>query len=170
MPLFERTIPVFERAKTFYALDRATSGIGGGSPYIPDTDSDIYSTQGLNCPDKSQHYIPPTIFLRNLSAEFNRALFNSNYRSRDRTVSIRTCYGLDGRGSIPSRSKIFLFSIVFRLALGPTQPPAQWERGDFSPDVKRPGREADHLPPSTAEVKNGEAITPLSHLSSWHNA
>jgi hypothetical protein len=30
--------------------------------------------------------------------------------------------------------------------------------------VKRPGREADHSPPSSAEVKNGGAISPLLHL------
>jgi hypothetical protein len=27
--------------------------------------------------------------------------------------------------------------------------------------------EADHLPPSSAKVKNGGAIPPLSHMSSW---
>jgi hypothetical protein len=31
---------------------------------------------------------------------------------------------------------------------------------DF-PEIKRPGREADHSPPSSAEVKNGGAIPPL---------
>jgi hypothetical protein len=42
-------------------------------------------------------------------------------------------------------------------------------RGVF-PGVKRPGREADHSPPSNAEVKNGGAIPPLSHMPSWHSA
>jgi hypothetical protein len=28
--------------------------------------------------------------------------------------------------------------------------------------VKRPGREADHSPPSNAEVKNGGAVPPLT--------
>jgi hypothetical protein len=27
--------------------------------------------------------------------------------------------------------------------------------------MKRPGREANHSPPSSAEVKNGEAVPPL---------
>jgi hypothetical protein len=29
---------------------------------------------------------------------------------------------------------------------------------------------ADHPPPSSAKVKNGGAITPLSHMPSWHGA
>jgi hypothetical protein len=46
---------------------------------------------------------------------------------------------------------IFLFTIAFRAALGPTQPPIQWVPGDLTLGVKRPGREADHS--SSAEVK-----------------
>jgi hypothetical protein len=40
-----------------------------------------------------------------------------------------------------------------RTALGPTQRPIQWARGALTLGVKRPGREADHSPPSSAEVK-----------------
>jgi hypothetical protein len=40
-----------------------------------------------------------------------------------------------------------------REFLGPTQPPIQWIQGALSLGVKRPGREADHSPPSSAEVK-----------------
>jgi hypothetical protein len=40
-----------------------------------------------------------------------------------------------------------------RTALGATQPPIQWVSGALSLGVKRPGREADHSPPSSAEVK-----------------
>jgi hypothetical protein len=36
--------------------------------------------------------------------------------------------------------------------------------------IKRPRREADHLPACTAEVKNAVAIPPLPSMSSWHNA
>jgi hypothetical protein len=39
------------------------------------------------------------------------------------------------------------------LALGSTQPPIQWVPGALSPGVKRPGREADQSPPTSAEVK-----------------
>jgi hypothetical protein len=38
------------------------------------------------------------------------------------------------------------------------------------PELKRQGHEADHLPPSGAELKNGGAIPPLTHMSSWHTA
>jgi hypothetical protein len=38
------------------------------------------------------------------------------------------------------------------------------------PGVKWPGREADHIPPSSAEAKDGGAIPPLSHMSSWRGA
>jgi hypothetical protein len=48
---------------------------------------------------------------------------------------------------------IFLFITASRTALEPTQPPIQWVSGVLSLGVKRPGREADHLPPSSAEVK-----------------
>jgi hypothetical protein len=48
---------------------------------------------------------------------------------------------------------ILLFTTEYRPALGPTQPPIQWVRGALSLRVKRPGREADHSPPNSAEVK-----------------
>jgi hypothetical protein len=53
-------------------------------------------------------------------------------------------------GSIPG---IFLFTSSSRTALGPTQPPIQCVPGALSLGVKRPGREADHSPPCSAEVK-----------------
>jgi hypothetical protein len=40
-----------------------------------------------------------------------------------------------------------------RLALEPTQPPIKWVSGTLSPGLKRPGLEADHSPPTIAEVK-----------------
>jgi hypothetical protein len=50
---------------------------------------------------------------------------------------------------------IFPLASVSRLALGPTQPPVQWVPGVLSPGVKtRPARDADHSPPSSAEVEN----------------
>jgi hypothetical protein len=48
---------------------------------------------------------------------------------------------------------IFLFTTASRTALGSTQPPIQWVPGALSLGVKRPGREADRSPPSSAEVK-----------------
>jgi hypothetical protein len=49
--------------------------------------------------------------------------------------------------------RIFLFTTVFRTALGPTQPPIQWVSGALSLGVKRPVRETHHFPPPSAEVK-----------------
>jgi hypothetical protein len=46
-----------------------------------------------------------------------------------------------------------LFITTSTTALEPTQPPIQWVQGALSLGVKRPGREADHTPPSSAEVK-----------------
>jgi hypothetical protein len=40
---------------------------------------------------------------------------------------------------------------------------------DLSVRVKRLGREADHSPPSSAYVKNGEAIPTLSNTPSWRS-
>jgi hypothetical protein len=48
------------------------------------------------------------------------------------------------------------------------KPPIQWVLGDRLPGVKRPGREADHSPPSSAEVRNGGAIPPLPHTRTSH--
>jgi hypothetical protein len=58
-----------------------------------------------------------------------------------------------GRSSSPSRVKNFLISTSSRPVLRPTEPPTQWVPGALSPGVKRPGREADRLPPTSAEVK-----------------
>jgi hypothetical protein len=49
-----------------------------------------------------------------------------------------------------------------RKALGPTQPPIQWVPWALSLGVKRLGREADHSPPSSAEVKECVELYPHS--------
>jgi hypothetical protein len=54
---------------------------------------------------------------------------------------------------------IFLFFTVSRSALGPTQSPIQWVSGAFSLGIKGAGREAIHLPPSSAEVKSALSYT-----------
>jgi hypothetical protein len=53
----------------------------------------------------------------------------------------------------------FLLATTSRPALGPTNPPIQWVPGALSPEVKRPGREGHHLPPSSVEVKNAWSYT-----------
>jgi hypothetical protein len=42
---------------------------------------------------------------------------------------------------------------AFRTVLGPTQPPVQWVPGALYLGIKRLGREANHSPPASAEVK-----------------
>jgi hypothetical protein len=54
---------------------------------------------------------------------------------------------------------IFLFTTASRPTLGSTQPSIQSVPGAVSLAVKRPGREADHSPPSSAEVKNAWSYT-----------
>jgi hypothetical protein len=56
---------------------------------------------------------------------------------------------------------IFLFTIAFRLVPGPTEPRIKWVPGVLYLGVKRPVREADYSPPSSAEVKNAWSYTPL---------
>jgi hypothetical protein len=70
---------------------------------------------------------------------------------RDSVVSIATHYGLDGPG-IESRWGRD-FSQPSRPALGPTQPPIYNGYRVSFPGVKRPGREVDHPPSSSARVK-----------------
>jgi hypothetical protein len=48
----------------------------------------------------------------------------------------------------------------FLYSTASTQPPIRWVPGPLSLGVTRPGHEADHSPPSRAEVKNGGAIPP----------
>jgi hypothetical protein len=80
-------------------------------------------------------------------------VLNSNVTS---SVGIRTRLRtgrLRSRGLIP--------------ALYSTQPPIQCVLGAISPGIMCQGREADHSPPSNAEIKNNGAIPPLPHISSW---
>jgi hypothetical protein len=76
--------------------------------------------------------------------------------NRVSAVGITTGCGLDDkrdRSSSPSRVKNCLFSTSFRPVLGPRQPSFQWVTGSLSTGVKRPGCEANHSPPTSAEVK-----------------
>jgi hypothetical protein len=90
-------------------------------------------------------------------------MFHRSPKSRDSSVGIATRLraGRSGfQGSIRGLG-IFLLTTASRMALGPTQPPIQWVPGALSLGVKRPGREADHLPPSSAEVKNAWSYTSI---------
>jgi hypothetical protein len=81
---------------------------------------------------------------------------------RDSAVGIATGYGLDGRGvgiQAPVGARFFPRHI-FHISTGVPGAP--------SPEVKGPGRVADHSPPTSAEVKNTwiyESATPFVFMS-----
>jgi hypothetical protein len=80
-------------------------------------------------------------------------------------------YGLDDwRFESRQGLGIFLFT-ASRPALGLTQPPTQWTPGAYSLGVKRPVREADHSPPTSADVKECvELYLHFSNTPSWRGA
>jgi hypothetical protein len=87
-------------------------------------------------------------------------------------IIIATGYWLDDRGvgvRVLVGSRIF-FPTSSRPALGPTQPPIKWAPVVPSPSVKQQGREADHSPPTSAEVKKCGSMHPLPHTPSWRSA
>jgi hypothetical protein len=67
--------------------------------------------------------------------------------------------------------RIFLFTTLSRPALGPTQPPIQWVPGVLYLGVRRPGREADHSPPTSAEVENAWRYIPIPQYDflAWYS-
>jgi hypothetical protein len=66
---------------------------------------------------------------------------------------------------------IFLFTTASKTALGSTQPSIQWIKGALSLGVKRPWRESDHSPPSSAEVKEWVELYLHSPITpSWRGA
>jgi hypothetical protein len=92
--------------------------------------------------------------------------------SSDGSVGIALGYGLDDRGSrVRFLAGAGNFSLHHRIqnGSGPTQPPIQWVPVALSLGLKRPGREADHSPPSSAEVKNAWSY-PLPNTPSWRGA
>jgi hypothetical protein len=71
-----------------------------------------------------------------------------DFGSRGGAFGLANGYGLENR-----RDKNLLSSTSSRPVLGPTQPPIQWIPGTFSLEVKRQQGDADHSPPTSAEVK-----------------
>jgi hypothetical protein len=93
-----------------------------------------------------------TTCIRSHTPGFNKAALHY-VRSRDSSVGIAIGYWLDDRVSrvrFPAGAGNFSLHHGVRTALGPTQPPIQWIQAALSLWVKRPGRKADHSPPSSA--------------------
>jgi hypothetical protein len=65
--------------------------------------------------------------------------------------------------------KNFLFSPLSRPAFGLIQPGIEWVPGALSPGMKRPGRETDDSPSTSAEVKimHTDNFTDF-HLNIYH--
>jgi hypothetical protein len=86
-----------------------------------------------------------------------------NYQSSfsiERDKSVLMCgtmgYGLDDRGSrvrFPAGAGNFFLHRRVRNGSGAHPASYQWVSGTLSLGVKRPGREADHSPPPSADVK-----------------
>jgi hypothetical protein len=68
--------------------------------------------------------------------------------------SVVSDYRLGDRVSIHGRGNDFPVASVSRSSLRPTQLPISGYRQSISEGKARPGRDADHSPPSSAEVKN----------------
>jgi hypothetical protein len=84
--------------------------------------------------------------------------------TRGQTIGV---LGFDSRRGL----RIFLFTTSSRAALGPTQPLIQWVLWSLSLGIKWLGREADHSPPSSAEIKEWvELYLHSSNTPSWRGA
>jgi hypothetical protein len=90
--------------------------------------------------------------------------------SRDSSVGILTAMGRRAGVGFPAGTRGC--SLLYSVQTGSGAHPATYQMGTgcFSAGIKRSGREAHHLHPSSAEVKNDRAITPLPHTDSWPSA
>jgi hypothetical protein len=86
-------------------------------------------------------------------------------KSRNSSVGIALAYWLDDRGSrVRMPAGAGNFSLHHRIQTDSGAHPAFYpmdNRGSFPGGVKRPGREADHSPPPSTEVKKCLEISPL---------
>jgi hypothetical protein len=79
---------------------------------------------------------------------------HASIQSRDSAVDIATGCGLDDQGfgiRVPMGQEVSLLHVF--QTLGSIEPPIEWVLGALSQGVKRPGRGADHSPPTSAEIK-----------------
>jgi hypothetical protein len=93
-----------------------------------------------------------------------------NYGSR---IGKETAFWLHCRWGgvrVPLGPRIFTSTYGPDRLWGSNEPPIQWVQGSPYPVEKRQGREADHSPPPSAEIKKTWIIYPLPHTHSWHSA
>jgi hypothetical protein len=142
-------------------LIRATSFSKVGSMFFSDKQWNLIRATSFSEPPISNfiqfRWIVRRIQVRNIknrpNEDFLNKWTNSKRQGAGKLSGIALDYGLDDRGFESRRGLgIFLFTTAFRPALGLTQPPVQWVQGALSLGVKRPGREADHSPPSSANT------------------
>jgi hypothetical protein len=77
-----------------------------------------------------------------------------NSRSRGSSVSIMSDYGLDDWGSILTEAEDFSSSLCIQTGSGAHPASCRMGTGGPFPGGRAwPGRDADHSPPSSAEVK-----------------
>jgi hypothetical protein len=86
-------------------------------------------------------------------------------RSQGSTAGTVMGYRMNGRSLTPSKGKRLFSSSKCLDQLW--KPPSLLPNGYWG--VRQLMHEADHSPPSNAEAKNGGAIPPLPHVSSWHS-
>jgi hypothetical protein len=99
-------------------------------------------------------------------------LYETKYR--DSSVGIGLSYGLDDRGSrVRFPVEAGNFYLHHRVKNGSGDHPPSYPMGTrgSSPEVKRPGRETDHSPPSSTEVKEWvELYLHSPNMPSWRCA
>jgi hypothetical protein len=78
------------------------------------------------------------------------------FRSRDSSVGIATGFDSRQRQDFSQHHDVQTYSGAHQISY-----PIDIGKGDISPGVNRPGREADQSLISSTEVKNGGAIPPL---------
>ena len=89
-------------------------------------------------------------FTQRLVRQATYVRLQTQAKGRDSSVGIATCYGLDGPG-IESRWGV-RFSVPIQPGPG-AHPVSNIVGTESFPRVKRPGRDVDHPPPSSAELK-----------------
>jgi hypothetical protein len=130
----------------------------------------ISSTNFLETPS----HVRQTFSFKTEKGLENSLLFNFGLLVCYSSVGIALGYGLDDRGSMvrfPAWAEDF--SPHHRVQNGSGTHPAFYPMGTRSSfhGGKRPGREVDHSPPSSAEVKECvELYLHSSNTSSWHGA